>query len=328
MLFVKHSAALILLLFLCAFSAQSQEQTKPSESPESKTDSDIEKERTPQLDKLYELVRSADRIVVTYGSESEKKVLFDSSQKADLEAFLSALVLEIPEEWRSSICADPTVTLYKDGKKIGYIGDVSGREVKTSVWDGNAVIADQEKWLRWFDERNMPMVRKERDHVVAAEKKDAEEEARWYAAMPRGIKGPFEEQRYYLYGVPSPKLNKTVMSILEKEYPDKRERIGALLYWFGSGAGPWSGYPSYESIAQGYLLTFATQDILAALNDRKLDDRHVEGASRLFAGWDFYRTRPQDLDLIPKTMKERFLDHALKSGDEDKIERAKAAFSQ
>lgn len=317
-----------MFFLLCGFHIVAQKSVKPSEAHSSESDADIEKERTPQLDKLYELVRSADRIVVAYGSDGEKKVLFDSSQKTDLEEFLSALVLEIPEEWRSSICADPTVTLYKDGKEIVSIGDVSGREVKTSVWDGNAVIEDQERWLRWFDERNMPMVRNERDQAVASEKKYAEEEARWYAAMPGGIKEPFEEQRYYLYGVPSPKLNKTVMSILEKEYPDKIERIAALLYWFGSGAGPWSGYPSYESIAEGYLLTFTTQDILAALNGRQLNDRHVEGASRLFAGWDFYRTRPQDLDLIPKAMKERFLDYALKSGDEDKIERVKAAFSQ
>lgn len=325
---MKISIILSILFLLCSFHISAQDSVKSPEVNISESRSDIKNERTPQLEKLYALVRSADRIVVTQGSEGEKKVLFDSSEKTDLEAFVLALNLVVAEEWRSSICADPTVTLYKDGKKIGYIGDVSGREVKTSVWDGNTVIADQEKWLRWFDDRNMPMVRKERDHAVESEKKNAEDEARWYAAMPKGIKESVEEQRYRLYGLSSPKLNKSVLSILEKEYPEKSERIFALLNWFGSGAGPWSGYPSYESIAEDYLLLFTTQDILAALNDRKPDASHLEGASRLFAGWKYSKFRAKELDLIPKKMRKILLDQALKSGDEDKIELAKAAFSR
>jgi hypothetical protein len=286
----------------------------------------IEQERKPNLDRLFELIRSADRIVVTNGSEGEKKILYESRNRRDIDALSAALKLEIPEDWRMAVCADPTITLFKNGKEIVYIGDVSGREVKTSVWSGNAVIGDQEIWLRWFDDRGMPMVRKERDHALAAEKKDAENEARWYAAMPRGAKEPFESQ-LRMFGLPSAKNMSLMKAALEREYPNMNERIRAVLFWYGSGEGSWSGYPAYEEIAGSVLFEFSTKEILDALNSKDLSAEHIEGAARHFAGWDHSQKRPDDLKKIPASMKQRFLDQAMKNADDDKRGRAQIAFA-
>ncbi len=35
---------------------------------------------------------------------------------------------------------------------------------------------------------------------------------------------------------------------LAKEFSDVPQRIRALFAWFGSGAGPWSGFPAYEDV--------------------------------------------------------------------------------
>ncbi len=40
---------------------------------------------------------------------------------------------------------------------------------------------------------------------------------------------------------------------LEREVRNETSRILALLQWFGSGAGPWSGFPYYEAAAEKLL---------------------------------------------------------------------------
>lgn len=286
----------------------------------------IKQERKPNLKRLYELIRSADRVVVTNGSDGEQQVLFESKDPRDIEELSAALKLEIPKEWRLAVCADPTITLFSKGKEIARIGDVGGREVKTSVWSGNAVIGDQEKWLRWFDERGISVVRKERDHAIKTEKQYAADEARWYAAMPRGAKEPFEKQLGY-FSLPSFKDTSLMKAALEREYSEKGSRIRAVLQWYGSGAGSWSGYPAYEQIAGAFLFEFSTKEIIEALNFKEISAEHVEGAARHFASWDFHERRPEDLKLIADSLRQRLLTHSLKSADEDKRERAKKAFA-
>jgi hypothetical protein len=101
-----------------------------------------------------------------------------------------------------------------------------------------------------------------------------------------------------------------------------------LLNWFGSGEGPWSGFPSYESTAEELLLLHKTDAILQAIRNTKLTEEQVEGTARLFGGWDFSKQRPNDLSLLPQDLKKRLLEHSLKSGDEDKKDRATRAFGE
>ncbi len=273
---MKFTVSIIVLFLGVSFVLSTQAQQVLSNKSE--TAADIEKERTPQLENLYELVRTADRIVVRSDSEKSAKTLFDSSKPRDLVEFQRVLKLVVPDEWTLAVCADPYIILYRKDKEIVSIGNVLGSEVRTSVWSGNAQVADPEKWLEWFDSRGMPQVRRERDAAITAERKQQADEDKWYAAMPRGIKEPFEKQMSS-FGLPSMNDTSGFGPILEKEYPEKNVRIIALLHWFGSGAGPWSGYPGYESIAEDILFTFTTKEILEALKVRKLSVTEVEGAA-------------------------------------------------
>lgn len=286
----------------------------------------IEAERRPQPEKLVELVNSADRIAVFASvAGDDEKMIFETTKADDLIAFRQALRLVIPEGWSMSICPTPRVILYRDGKEVAWIGNVYGEEVRTSVWGANANLEDPEKWLKWFDDRGMPEVRRERDEAIAYAKKTEADRARFYAAMPRGIEKQFEKQ-LGLFGLPSQRFVKSFLPILEKEYPDRNERILVLLRWYGSGAGPWSGAPAYEDIAGSILLEFPTEQIVKAVTSKDQSGVEMEGAARFFAGWDFHRTRPEDISLLPKKLKKEFLERSLKSTDEDKVARAKKAF--
>ncbi len=59
---------------------------------------------------------------------------------------------------------------------------------------------------------------------------------------------------------------------------------------------------------------------------KPLTDAQLEGAARLFGGWEFSHRRPKDLAQLSPELKKLLFEHSLKSTDKDKIGRAKGAF--
>lgn len=149
------------------------------------------------------------------------------------------------------------------------------------------------------------------------------EETRWQAATPKSLlhidkdtDGVLPMHDVTAYRKP-----------LKKQFPDTRARILALLHWFGSGAGPWSGFPAYEMVPESLLLDFSTKELLDVIESTPLTGTQTEGAARLFGGWDFSQKRPGDLKTLPADLKKKLLEHSMKSKDTDKRGRAKRAFS-
>jgi hypothetical protein len=163
---------------------------------------------------------------------------------------------------------------------------------------------------------------KSAEKIAAQDKKADAAEARWRKAMPKSIlplwdgvaRGPFEPDVAPL------------RTALAREFPDTRQRILALFAWYGSGEGPWSGFPSYEEIAEKLLLEYPTPDLVAAAETGTLTEPQLEGAARLFGGWPFGKNRPADQKALPPALKKKLLDHSLKSTDQDKRQRARSAF--
>jgi hypothetical protein len=110
---------------------------------------------------------------------------------------------------------------------------------------------------------------------------------------------------------------------LAKEFPNARQRIHFLFALFGSGAGPWSGYPSYEQAAEFLLEDFSNDDLVAAALTEGLTTEQLEGASRFFSG-----RKPHILSNLPVALKKKLYEHSVISTDEDKLPRARRAFAQ
>jgi hypothetical protein len=107
--------------------------------------------------------------------------------------------------------------------------------------------------------------------------------------------------------------------------PHQDERIRALLGWFGSGAGPWSGFPGYEQAAERLLLEYSTASLVEAAASAPLSSAQWEGAARIFASWAFSK-RPHGLDELPAGLKNILWSHMRGTQDEDKLDRASRAF--
>ena len=158
------------------------------------------------------------------------------------------------------------------------------------------------------------------------------DEDRWWAVMPTSIRPLVERMNadgdwYGSFQEFKEKEREPLQAALTGQFPDKRQRIKALYAWFGSGSGYWSGYPSYEEMAEDLLLDYSTDDLLDAALAGPLSEAQTEGAARLFAGWFFQRDRPDDLKLLPPELKSRLLEHSLKTAiNDDKKGRAERAF--
>jgi hypothetical protein len=189
----------------------------------------------------------------------------------------------------------------------------------------NVPLLSPDACMDWLSARGITFVREEYEQ---ARQRDAESQAhaeRWRAALPSSLARFFDEMGDGMgfAGKPQPEWT----AALASEYPDLGQRAVMLLRLFGSGAGPWSGYPSYEGVPEALLLEMPL-DVLLAAAEEATDDRVTEGAARLFAGWYFGCQRPDDRAALPAELKRRLLEHAERSAHDDNRVRARAAFAK
>ena len=146
--------------------------------------------------------------------------------------------------------------------------------------------------------------------------------ARWRETMPPCLRPLWPFERYM--EIPDEAGMEPLRKALAGAVPDPRERALILFAWHGSGMGPWSGYPAYENAAECLLLDLPVPVLIAAA-EAALNERQMEGAARLFAGWGFYTRHGRP--ALPEALGKKLLEHSLQSSDADRIERAKRAFA-
>ncbi len=252
-------------------------------------------------------------------------MLFSSTAPKDIAEFNDALTVAPPKGYFHCMCiGTPAVRLYRGDTELVLVTNHHGRSVRCSLWTSDAMLKDPERWLQWFDARKMPEPRKEVDDMTARAKQGEISYARWLASMPKSVRPLWERATRDEI---SPNV-KPLRTALAKEFPDTRQRVLSLFTWYGSGDGPCSGFPSYESAAEELLLDIPTADLIAAAQIDNLTQEQLEGAARLFGGWDFSQRRPNDRKALPAALKKKLLDHSLKSTDDDKLGGAKNAFAQ
>jgi hypothetical protein len=273
---------------------------------------------------LRKILTNADKIVVK-ASPRWSTILFESTGKKDLEDLWRSLTLEPPAEWFHCMCdGTPAIYVYERGCERVVLTNHHGKSIRCSLWDSDVRIINTEKWLSWFDERQISGPRQEVETMRARQAQNEKDWERWLAAMPKALRTVWSNALGEFGKVDLDPLR----SELERNMLDRGERILALLEWFGSGAGPWSGFPSYEAAAENLLLDFSTAQIIAAIQSKGLSPAQTEGAARLFAGWSFGKQRPQGLKDLPDALRKELWHHSQNTEDKDKYARARSAFAR
>jgi hypothetical protein len=275
-------------------------------------------------DELARLIDRADKLVVIdNGFDVGRTVLFESSERGDLDALKAAFRVERPDHFVHCMCdGTPAIILSAGGEEIGKITNHHAKLIRCSnLWRSDAPLVDPEALLRWFDDRKIPAPRKEYEEALKQQKEWDEAESRWLEAMPASLKPHWPAAKRSFEPNLAP-----LRKALAKQLPDAQERIRALFSWYGSGMGPWSGFPSYEDIAADLLFDYPTEELLAALEDQELTAAQLEGIARFFGDVRFTQRRPNDRQTLPAELKARLLAHVLAGADKDKQKRAQRAF--
>lgn len=276
--------------------------------------------RSLRPESLATLIDRADRLVVHHEPWEASEILFESSERHDLDALKASLQVEMPEQHLHCMCnGTPGIFLYANGQQIGEITNHHAKLIRCSLWKSDARLVNTEEFLKWFDDRKIPGPRKEYEESQQQDKEWSMNQRKWIEAIPPCLK-PYQSSMQSF----DPDLAPLRKALAEKG-GEKNDRILALFFWYGSGAGPWSGCPAYEITAEKLLLDYSTAELLAAIEGKELTVPRLEGVARFFGGWGLSR-RPDDQRLLPDELKARLLKHSLESKDEDKRGRARNAF--
>ena len=280
-------------------------------------------DRKVRPEDLAAIIESADRVAVVEDDLETRKqtVLFSSLERSDLRDLGEALRV-VRAEGVCGCIGTLHIELYRANDRTASI-DYVGSRIKIGDVDGTLV--DRDKLLAWFDSRGIPGPRRDAHDEAVRKERGVASERRWVEAMPVSLRALWDEARNStIHSGLDPDLRPWRVA-LEQGVPDQGARITGLLSWYGSGDGPWSGYPAYEGMAEALLLAYETPDLVAAVDSNLFDDRVVEGGARLFATHAF-RDRPNASVLVPQHLKNLLLEHSLKDPNDDKRERAKGAF--
>lgn len=281
---------------------------------------------------LHAALKDATRLRVRSGGTChrqphEEKTLLDVRDHKQIAQVVRGIQINPGDSgFHCMCCGNPTFEFYRGDTLMVSLGFHHGLSLRwpDGKWEGDGLLSEASaKFLiKWLADHGVSGPKEEREEDLSRAKKSEADQKKWLRAMPESLK-PF----WHNMGDPfKSNSNQKMATALAQQYPDQKARILALLTWFGSGEGPWSGFASYESVPEELLLLHKTEDILRAIRDVELTEQQTEGLARFLGGWAFSKQRSDDLLLVPPELKARLLRHSLKAGDEDKRDRARAAF--
>lgn len=278
------------------------------------------------LDSLMDQVRAVR--VIKEGCHGDSllgnDVLLEADEPTDVEALRVAMRIIDGPGGHCMCFGGPTLELLSaDRSRLALLSIHHGLRIRWGRWKDDARLIDGRLLLEWLAKRGVLEPLRDFEAQEASQRQSRQDWERWLAAMPSALV-PIWSCAVRQFG------NVDVVPLraaLEQDIPDENARIMALLQWYGTGAGPWSGFPSYEQAAEELLLGYSTARIIEALEYAKLNPAQLEGTARLFAGWSFNQKRPEGLRELPESLRKALWHHVKGTQDDDKRGRATRAFA-
>lgn len=279
---------------------------------------------------LDELVDRSTRVriseLVIHGNRGIFEPILEISAPEDRAALRSALRIEASEGHLMSF-EDRRLEFFAGEHSLATLGLIGAYVLRWSnCWKTDAHLLDSDAIAEFFADRGCPELREElrRDRELDdGQAREAEQwQTSWNASMPSGladlVQSLSEETE-----VPDAPSRRRALQILADCYPTTEARILALLAWFGHGLGRWSGFPSEECAPESLLETFDDADVLAAASHGGLSAQQLEGAARFFCRWIPPAKRRRHRLEIPRDLRQRLWAHVQRSGEVDKVARAR-----
>ena len=253
------------------------------------------------------------------------ETLVEVCEPADIAALHTTLRIVDGPGGHCMCFGGPTLEMLSgDRTRLALLGIHHGLAIRWNRWKDDARLIDGHLLLTWLAQRGVVGPLRDFEAQEALQRQGMQDWDRWLAAMPSALIPVWSGALGQFGSVDIVPLR----TVLEGGLPDESKRILALLEWFGSGAGPWSGFPSYEVAAEELLLGYSTARIIQAVESTRPSSAQLEGAARLFAGWSFGKQRPQGLKELPDALRKILWHHVKDTRDKDKLDRVTRAFSE
>lgn len=283
------------------------------------------------------------------GEPLEKdKLLFEIDNEGSLAKLRQSLRIMDGSGGHCMCHGEPTIELLGASReRLAVIASHHGVGIRWNEWHHDAKLVDGRSLLEWFAEHGVPEPLNQYNDSLQRANQAREAWSSWLEAMPPCLAkfaGQMEGGISWARFEPEPDVDgdslttelsekskesdsfSAALNALEDVYPDEVERALALFEWFGSGKGPWSGFPSYETAPEAMLMILPIEVLLDALERAEPTERQLEGAARFLGGWDFRKKRGKEMARISDSIRQKLLDHCERSDDADKRHRAKRAF--
>jgi hypothetical protein len=256
---------------------------------------------------------------------TEIRTLLDTSDPASLASFRDCFaIVEDPDTFGHCMCfGDPHLEFYAGDQLAATIGYHHGVAIRWDAWKHDAWLKEPDLLLDWMSAHGVDGPRREVEETGRRGEESRRQAERWLGAMPDCFR-PFWER---MDQDRDPELHRLLLEALRVAIPAPEGQVLALFSWFGSGAGPWSGFPSYEAVPEQLLLHYPTQFLVDVLTASTPTETQWRGASRYFGGCEFRQARKGDRVLLPSDLKRRLLQAARTTGIADNIERVERAFN-
>lgn len=247
----------------------------------------------PSQRSLDDLLATVNRVRVVAGGmaggrATGTEVLLDTAESAAVAGFRAAVsIVEDPATFGHCMCyGDPAIEVYAGDRLPAAFGYHHGFAIRWEAWKHDAHLREPEKLIEWLSAHGVPGPREEVDAAARRAEENERAAGRWLAAMPECLRPFWDPSGHRSH---DPAFHRELLAALRADRPSPDEQVLALLGWFGSGAGPWSGYPSYESIPEQLLGYFPTAAVVAALTASEPSEAELVGAVRYLSGWTFTR---------------------------------------
>jgi hypothetical protein len=222
---------------------------------------------------------------------------------------------------------DFAIELFRGRKALPAIGFHHGASIRLEDWGSDAELVDGRLFFAWLADHGVPGPLEAFEQSLQYQREAEAIRQKWIEAAPPEVR-PFLE-KIAPEGLP-PTHEKSAcepaMRALEAAYPAAKDRIARLFAWYGSGAGPWSGYPSYEHVADLLLTQHDFADVINTVA-AGLDGPEAEtGAARFVAIHARTRAERSRIARIPEALRATLTARANATGIDDNIGRLAAAF--
>jgi hypothetical protein len=203
----------------------------------------------------------------------------------DVARLAGHLQIVSPESAFHCMClGDWAIELRRGAGRAGVVGLHHGRSLRIDGAWSDALLADPEGLLRFLAARGLAAPLEEWERAREDARRFEVLRARWVEACPPVLRDllPVLENGYLPADHPAVL---DALARLRTQTPEPVQIARALLGWYGSGEGPWTGYPSYENAACQLLRSLEIADVVEAARTAG-SDGEAFGAARFFARWN------------------------------------------